>query len=528
MEYTESKNNEYLIKVDDDEIKNVQRFLLSEDKQMLANYLINNFMTKKTYSYDKLESDSSTNKYKKNFKELVEDFKAFRRRTKKENKELLEEKQVIANNKLLKEKKEKTSISTPIVQVNSNKEEIEKKDNTSTTLTGNPVNNINNTEKKASKIEKGLDFNKTKHLAFKFMYIGKNYEGLITQSSTKNTIEEKILNAFLKAKLIKDYDTCSYSRCGRTDKGVSAFGNVFDLQVRYVEKYDYISIINRMLPNDIRIVGVAEVGDDFNSRFSCVYREYKYFFIKRNLDINLIKDAAKKLEGEHNFYNFCKVDRSKVDENGNSLINFTRTIFDISIHKYDSENINLKDKNCSTNLTEFYDIYYCRVRGSAFLWHQIRCIMSILFAVGSKMEDPSIIETLLNETSYHYNYGIADDGPLILSDCHYEGVEFKPALSQEGNNMTFFCLSELVEDAVIDLSVKSFVLSEYSKIIESTLSSVEKKNNNNLELIEKKDDDNSDKIIEKCVNKLTKDFPNLRNPVKYTPLLKRKRENTDN
>ena len=39
-------------------------------------------------------------------------------------------------------------------------------------------------------------------------------------------LKAHLFNALHKACLIKDRSTCNYSRCGRTDKGVSAFAQV--------------------------------------------------------------------------------------------------------------------------------------------------------------------------------------------------------------------------------------------------------------------------------------------------------------
>lgn len=41
-----------------------------------------------------------------------------------------------------------------------------------------------------------------------------------------------LFEALLKTKLIEDRPSSNYSRCGRTDKGVSAFGQVITLDVR--------------------------------------------------------------------------------------------------------------------------------------------------------------------------------------------------------------------------------------------------------------------------------------------------------
>ena len=128
-----------------------------------------------------------------------------------------------------------------------------------------------------------LNFEDVRTFAFKFMYIGKNYDGLVFQNHTKNTVEENILNALQKAKLIENMEKSNYSRCGRTDAGVSSTGNVFSVNLRYKPNMDYIKILNNLFPNDICITGITEVDNSFDARFSCLYREYKYFFLQNRL-----------------------------------------------------------------------------------------------------------------------------------------------------------------------------------------------------------------------------------------------------
>ena len=57
------------------------------------------------------------------------------------------------------------------------------------------------------KAKKELDFTNQIYLAFKFMYIGKQYDGLVVQSTTKNTIEEMLFNAMRKCTLLPDKPT---------------------------------------------------------------------------------------------------------------------------------------------------------------------------------------------------------------------------------------------------------------------------------------------------------------------------------
>lgn len=73
-------------------------------------------------------------------------------------------------------------------------------------------------------------------------------------------MENFLFRALARCRLIEDHKTCGYSRCGRTDKGVSALGNVVALSVRSREghklgEYDYIKMINANLPEDIRVLG---------------------------------------------------------------------------------------------------------------------------------------------------------------------------------------------------------------------------------------------------------------------------------
>jgi tRNA pseudouridine38/39 synthase len=65
-----------------------------------------------------------------------------------------------------------------------------------------------------------------------------------------------------------------YSRCGRTDKGVSALGNVLAFKLRApkidpkkeTKDFDYMKMVNGCLPPDIRVLSSAVVHDDFNAR----------------------------------------------------------------------------------------------------------------------------------------------------------------------------------------------------------------------------------------------------------------------
>lgn len=52
------------------------------------------------------------------------------------------------------------------------------------------------------------------------------------QSSDPQNLQEFLFKALTKTCLIESRDTACYSRCARTDKGVSALANVVSLRVR--------------------------------------------------------------------------------------------------------------------------------------------------------------------------------------------------------------------------------------------------------------------------------------------------------
>jgi len=263
-----------------------------------------------------------------------------------------------------------------------------------------------------SRLETGRPFDFSKHtfkrMAFKFAYVGWPFNGLVLQEqpTPMPTVESKIFQALHTTKLIESVETCNFSRCGRTDKGVSAFGQVMSFNACSVredqEAVPYLRHLNRILPQEIRVLAQAEVDESFSARFSCKRRHYRYFFMPHGLDIYRMQEAAAYFVGEHDFRNFCKIDPSK------QINNYRREM-------YVSQIFHGSDGLC-----------YFDLQGSAFLWHQVRCMMAVLFLVGQAHEDPSTIKEMLNTDLFFSKpmYDIASELPLVLWDCQY-GDEVK-------------------------------------------------------------------------------------------------------
>jgi tRNA pseudouridine38/39 synthase len=246
-----------------------------------------------------------------------------------------------------------------------------------------------------------------------------------------------------------DLNKWGYSRAGRTDAGVSGAGQVVSLwvrsQVRSVpapfgflppkktnscpehgaeeqptadagegesappkeeEELQYHTIINSILPKSVRVLAWSPVRHDFDARFSCQARHYKYFFSlyespqAPGLDIGAMKRAAHRLIGEHDFRNFCKIDPSK------QLTHFRRKILSAEInpvlnhHQQQLSGPSELEKDLQLKLypdalsPETNPLFVLDLVGTAFLYNMVRHIVSILFLIGSGKEEITVIDRL--------------------------------------------------------------------------------------------------------------------------------------
>ena len=385
-----------------------------------------------------------------------------------------------------------------------------------------------------------LSKHSTRFVALKLMYFGQKYNGFEHTNGTVTplpTIEEVLWKALRKARLIWPpseesvtvvrsveqrlknplnitWEGCQYSKCGRTDRGVSAFGQVIGIRVRssrlkkvsvdtgivqegpepgqsrhvnsggdppvvlkdvssgperefddIKDELPYISILNAILPSDIRILAwCPNPPHDFDARFSCRERRYKYFFTnpafaptpgsigfvdqqgnKKDqregwLNIELMRTAAQSLVGLHDFRNLCKIDPGK------QMTNFHRriTYADIELVEqqcgpsafsnwtHDSERDGRNSEEMGNRASQAASpgpqVFAFAVHGTAFLWHQVRCMAAILFLIGQGLEKPSLISELLDvrKTPSRPNYEMVSDTPLVLWDCIFPHTDSEP------------------------------------------------------------------------------------------------------
>jgi tRNA pseudouridine38/39 synthase len=153
------------------------------------------------------------------------------------------------------------------------------------------------------------------------------------------------------------------------------------------------------------------------------------------LDIEAMRKAAGYFEGLHDFRNFCKVDASK------QIDNFLRRMFHVSVVEAPSPAGYVSQPSFGPSSTALgaddrYDLarnpktYVVEVHGSAFLWHQVRHMVAILFLVGQGLEAPEIVPQLLDvdKTPTKPLYEMAADTPLVLWNCIFPD----PKLEKDG------------------------------------------------------------------------------------------------
>jgi tRNA pseudouridine38/39 synthase len=276
--------------------------------------------------------------------------------------------------------------------------------------------------------QRALDFaaRQRRYVALELLYLGHDYDGFARQASTAATIEEHLFAALRKTRLVPagaGWQELRYSRGGRTDKGVSALGQVVALLLRSsgaagdgappapADELDYPAMLNRVLPADIRVIGWADAPPDFSARFSASFREYKYFLVARPgaLDLPAMRAAAAHLVGDHDFRHFCKPDVTAVR-------NFRRRVLEVRLAPVEG---------LGWGGREVLELY---VRGTAFLWHQVRCLVAVLAMVGRGDEAPGVVAEMLDVDAWRAkpSYLLASDEPLLLYGCAYApGLDFR-------------------------------------------------------------------------------------------------------
>jgi len=240
-------------------------------------------------------------------------------------------------------------------------------------------------------------------------YEGTKYSGWQMQKGGKS-VQGEILDA---CRDLFGQENIEIYGAGRTDSGVHALGQVAHLDI--VTDLLPLKIkygINDRLPSDVSIINVEETSPNFRARHDAIARSYIYqisrrrtalgkkfvWWIKDQLDINIMNEAAAKFTGLKDF-------RSFTDES----------------QEQQSTRVEIK----YSHLSEYKDIILFHVIGSHFLWKQVRRMTGVLVEAGRGKLSPEEISSFFKTRSDIPAKLTAPPSGLFLEKVYYKQDEFQ-------------------------------------------------------------------------------------------------------
>jgi tRNA pseudouridine38-40 synthase len=136
-------------------------------------------------------------------------------------------------------------------------------------------------------------------VALKIAYEGRSFYGHQRQPD-RRTVEGECIAALRRAKILTDPRGSFFRSASRTDRGVSAIGNVIAFDTRY-EPHAVVGAFNDKA-RDVWAWATALVPAAFHPRHA-VERWYRYH-IYGPLDLGMLSAAGKQFEGEHEIGSF--------------------------------------------------------------------------------------------------------------------------------------------------------------------------------------------------------------------------------
>jgi tRNA pseudouridine38-40 synthase len=202
---------------------------------------------------------------------------------------------------------------------------------------------------------------------------------------------------------------------GRTDAGVHALAQVATFTTASpMPVENFLKALNDVLPPSIRVLEAHEAKADFHARKSANAKTYRYRiyrapicspFLARYvwhfpypLDEDAMREAAREIEGEHDFTSFAAVDPERGHEN--SEVSNVRTVFSSSFERQREE------------------LIYC-VRGKGFLHHMVRNLVGTFILVGKDTLQPQDIRRILEARDRSAAGATAPASGLFLVNVEY-------------------------------------------------------------------------------------------------------------
>jgi len=236
-------------------------------------------------------------------------------------------------------------------------------------------------------------------------YAGTRYSGWQIQKNAR-TVQGEIERAVNAATDERDFELYG---SGRTDAGVHALAQVAHLDVNTALPPETLRRkINDELPADINILAVEKVRHKFHARHDAIGRTYIYqvsrrrtafakpyvWWVKEDLDLARMQDAAARFVGFHDFKSFSDAD---------SREGSTEVLL---------ETLEVRDEG---------DLIVFRVDGSHFIWKLVRRLVGVIVEVGRGGLTADEAAALLRSDSGLPARLTAPASGLFLASVRYKG-----------------------------------------------------------------------------------------------------------
>ncbi len=246
-------------------------------------------------------------------------------------------------------------------------------------------------------------------------YLGFRYSGWQIQPGQRTV--EGMLSKTLK--FVLPGEPFKILAAGRTDAKVSALDMAFELflDAALENTPNFLELFNLNLPPDIRVLSIAPISQKLNIIKDAKTKEYVYLFsygeknhpfcapflanIHGNLDISVMKEAARLFEGIHNFSAYTVKDRGKAKT--------TRSITSCMLKRNKLLSANFFPKKS----------YALHVEGAGFMRYQVRMMMGALIQLGKGELTLSDIEASLQEQHTIQLTYIAPGSGLVLNRSEF-------------------------------------------------------------------------------------------------------------
>jgi len=172
---------------------------------------------------------------------------------------------------------------------------------------------------------------------------------------------------------------------GRTDTGVHAYGQVIHADVAVQRTLRSWRLgTNSILPDDVSVLWVQEVDNNFHARFSAQARHYRYVILNRPTRPALL---AKRVTWEHNS---LEVERMQV------AANYLLGTYDFSSYRaYACQAKNPVRTISRLAISRIGERVIIDISANAFLHHMVRNIAGVLMTIGCGKKSPEWARTVL-------------------------------------------------------------------------------------------------------------------------------------